>query len=240
MFEAYRKKFTLDESLVQYEGQVGIKQYMSNKPGGEGPLLRSLADSECKFLLCLALFVGQKNGQDTSVKAQAMELFNQVVKEGNKIYADNFYAKEALIKNLDEKKILFTMTLAKNIFKHEEDPEGKEIKKEGMKRSYTVLPSSMSKRRIKVCEWRAKPDKIVRVIYNDGTSEIGQYSTKNNDHLERPRVITEYNKYYKTIDQFDQQLYYIRWEFRNPKWTVTMFVFLIQTCIYQTWVVWNM
>ena len=85
-----------------------------------------------------------------------------------------------------------------------------------------------------------KATKMVRIIYINGRTREVAITTHSDKHLKRPKVIDDYNKYYHTIDHFDQEVKTIQWQHKCRKWTTKVLLFLIEMCLYNAWIIFKM
>ncbi|CAL5974902.1 Transposase_IS4 [Hexamita inflata] len=89
--------------------------------------------------------------------------------------------------------------------------------------------------------------KPVRFVYTtpektDTVDQTALIKVKNSHgrDIERTVVAEEYNHSYFTIDKFDQSLSYVRFIHKTKKWSNRVFVFLLQTAIFNSFVVFNL
>ncbi|UYV69768.1 hypothetical protein LAZ67_7000673 [Cordylochernes scorpioides] len=108
---------TIDESLLNFRGRCGFKQYIPNKPAKYGIKVFVLADSATYYFLTGKIYIGKDSNYDPNFSVPTnvvLELVKPIENTNRNITTDNWYTSYELAMELKKRNITLVGTLKKN------------------------------------------------------------------------------------------------------------------------------
>ena len=113
------QNIAIDERMVRNKGRYPFRQYMKDKPTKWGMKLWVLADSISGYTYDFEVYLG-KNNNNANVgvfglaHGVVMNLIKPLVRQGYRVYFDNFYTSVQLLRDLWEVGVLACGTMLRN------------------------------------------------------------------------------------------------------------------------------
>ncbi|UYV71053.1 hypothetical protein LAZ67_8001550 [Cordylochernes scorpioides] len=107
---------TIDESLLNFRGRCGFKQYIPNKPAKYGIKVFVLADSATYYFLTGKIYIGKDSNYDPNFSVPTnvvLELVKPIENTNRNITTDNWYTSYELAMELKKRNITLVGTLKK-------------------------------------------------------------------------------------------------------------------------------
>jgi len=96
-------KICIDEAIIKYNGRLGFKQYIKDKPVKWGVKCFLICCCFSNYCLNIEIYTGKQenaNNRKSPVEELVMKMSNSYLDEFRTIYADSYYVTLNLIKNL--------------------------------------------------------------------------------------------------------------------------------------------
>lgn len=232
----------VDEQMIPFRGQLGIKQYVKGKPCPWG--IKS-------FMLCGAsglmhdfiIYQGSTTELDRNLltkfgqgAAVVLQLSSLVTKDNHKLFFDNYFTSYNLLEVLASKKICAAGTVRTNRFANPPLSKDAEVKKK--ERGYAE----------EVC---SNDGKIVMVKWNDNrpvvlasnfvgigeTDEVKRWDRvgKKYINVKRPQIVKAYNESMGGVDKMDFLISLYRIFVKSRKWTLRMIFHAVDIAVVNSW-----
>lgn len=238
------QKVAVDEMMIPFTGNCGMKQYCPNKPNPTGLKVFVLANPD-GLILNLKVYQGSTTFPELvdtgfGLGECAVLKLSEVLVPGSVVYHDRYFTTVKLTEELLKKGIKSTGTLMKNrIPAAVRDiliTDG-ELKRKG-RGSYQVITRDDD--RMAITKWfDNKPVIMLSSIYADNnTDECRRWSKKDKEYVmvKRPEVIKEYNSKMGGVDMADRLLAVCPARTRTRKWTVRFVSHMIDLSITNSWI----
>ncbi|UYV76997.1 hypothetical protein LAZ67_14002769 [Cordylochernes scorpioides] len=105
---------TIDESLLNFRGRCGFKQYIPNKPAKYGIKVFVLADSATYYFLTGKIYIGKDSNYDPNFSVPTnvvLELVKPIENTNRNITTDNWYTSYELAMELKKRNITLATAL---------------------------------------------------------------------------------------------------------------------------------
>lgn len=196
-FKAVRtpeENVTIDETLVPFRGRLLFKQYIPNKRHKFGIKLFKMC-LEGGYTYDVRVYCGSENDPEISVPTKVvMTMMSDLLNTGRTVYTDNYYTSVTLAHQLLEQQTHLVGTLRANRKLNPKDVTQKKLKKN----EFIARESNTG---VVVMKWRDKRDVLVlSTKHTDNMVKIQQRGGE----VEKPNIITEYNRCKGFIDLSDQ------------------------------------
>ena len=149
------------------------------------------------------------------------DLLHNYLDKNFHVYFDNFYTSYKLVNDLKNKSTFScgTIRVDRGLFLIE-------LKKSKLEKNKSKF---LNTRNIVAVQWKDKHD--VYTVSAIHGSEIELVERQNNDLVEKPRIICQYNNYMNGLDKCDQYLNYYSMGRKSIKWWKIVFFRLIELCV---------
>ncbi|CAL6026644.1 Transposase_IS4 [Hexamita inflata] len=259
-------RYTIDESLLFFNGRVLFKVFNPMKPARFGIDFKVIAQTDFGYVIGFEMYCGKQEGSEyktdkngTMTDKLVFRLLSKVMdhvqwerKDKQMVlYLDNGYTSARLAQQLASSgiRVCGTIQSTRMGLSRDEKTQLNDMQKKDFQ-VVREVPRKMLKETPDVnvvIYQRDKDTKPVRFVYTtpEKSDDVDQAALikVNNSHgreIERTVVAEEYNHSYFTIDKFDQSLSYVRFIHKTKKWSNRVFVFLLQTAIYNSYVVFKL
>ncbi|KAK6182621.1 hypothetical protein SNE40_010263 [Patella caerulea] len=208
---------SIDESLCPFKGKLSYKQYIPNKPHKWGVKFWVMCDAKTGFCLYWDAYTGKNKflyPEFSVTENIVLQLVDKLPEIGHHIYMDNFYSSVKLFERLKSLGFGACGTLRTNRKGIPEDDEFKQKMKKG-----------------DAPKFFHKGDDILAVTWQD-TKRVTALSTVHDNSvtpksvrskgegfrvINKPMMISEYNKYMSGVDKLDQYMTYYRYPHKRRK-----------------------
>lgn len=241
-----QQNLSFDESIIEYFGRHGLKQFIKGKPIRFGYKVWSLC-TPTGYMLNFEVYQGKSgraNGkyEERFGKCAAplifmMDDFTEDMRSlPFSFYFDNLFTSFPLLAYIKLRGYNGTGTMRENRIPSSCPlPEKKKMKKSrGHMQSIQMKGTD-----IRVVKWiDNSPVCIGSTCFGmQPVSNASRYSKEAQKRINVPRpcAITEYNKYMCGVDRFDQSVATYRIGYRGKKWWSTIFTWLIDACVVNAW-----
>ena len=228
---------SIDESMVQYFGRHGCKQYMRNKPGKFGSKFR-VAATPLGYAIQFYPYAGKDENYDSnlglggSVVATLAEKLPSQVGSNYHIIMDNFFTSPNLLRILKAKGIAATGTVRINRVENAPLRPIKEMEKLERGASDVVTGRNSN---LTLVRW--KDNKVVTVastfVGKMPLRKAHRYVKAQNGRAEidQPQSIFLYNKGMGGVDRLDQNISSYMIGHRSKKWWWPVFRFCLDLSV---------
>ena len=204
-----RQNVAIDERVVKFRHNSGIRQYIKDKPSTWGIKLWVLADSSNGYTVDFNVYIGRAAGREINANGLGydvvMKQMNPFFNRGYHLFADYFYSSLTLFKDLSAHVFAATGSILETL--RDFPVNLKKIAKNGLRRRIGERDPPCL-----VLQW--VDNKVVSIISTIDNANVeknvkrkakthGQWSTKN---VPQPGAIGNYNKYMNAVDRSDQIL----------------------------------
>lgn len=234
-----QKNVSVDESIIPYYGHHGCKQFIRGKPIRFGFKLWCLADTS-GFLQHAEPYAGAHTKIDATGLGQGADVVLGLAQKsdlavGSKLFFDNFFTSEKLMKKLTERGLGGTGTLRENRVNYQTLPLQD---KRSFSREVRGKSQIISNGKLNLVRWN--DNNVVTVLTNcvhGGPKSASRYSSseKKRISVQMPLAISEYNTHMGGIDLFDEFISTYRIGIRSKKWWWPYFSWAINACMVQGW-----
>lgn len=198
----------IDETLVPFRGRLSFRQYIKNKRHKFGIKLFKLCVNK-GYTYNLSVYCGTEKNEGQSVATGVVfSLINDLLDKGRTLYTDNYYTSVALAHALLRRNTYLVGTLRTN---RKLNP--KEVITKKLKKGETV--SAESNTGVVVLKWKDKRD--VLVLSTKHNNELVSIRQRGGE-IQKPKIISDYNKCKSFIDLSDQMKAYSSSLRRGIKW----------------------
>ena len=223
---------SINEQMIGTKARISFLQYLPKKPKKWGVKLWVLADSSTGYVPAFSVYTRASNDGVTHGLAYhvVMDLMEQYLNQGYKVYVDNFYTSLWLFISLYEQGTLACGTVRTN---RKGLPKAAITKK--LDRGDAVFKIEKHTGLIFV-HWKDKRDVFCLSSFHDNTME--DFTTKRTDvsEVRRPVLIGDYNKNMGGVDQMDQMLVYYALGRKSIKWYKRIFWRIIEIALVNSFI----
>ena len=246
-FAQMTKSLNIDESMVEYFGKFGhaLKQRMKLKPIRSGYKLWCL-NLDNGYLYTFEVYQGA--GSQSQYQAEyghgpgvVLGLMDHLPEGNWELYLDNFFTSIKLFKHLADRGIGVTGTFGKQMMEGAllamPSENSEEVK--GVRGKFASFVDQSSEVPVQITRWL--DNKMVHVGSNylcdtpPGVCKRWSKPLKDYIILPRPNSIGNYNEHMGGTDQMDQSLNTYKPIVRNKKWYWALFIFGVQSAMYNAW-----
>lgn len=211
-------QLSIDESMFFMRGCLQFGQYVANKKHK----LCMLTDTK-GLVLKLAIYTGSVNDAKRYEHTEdiVMELLLEKLNVGHSIYMNRFYNSYNLAQQLLASKTYCTGPLT---------PSRKnypiQLTMIKLTKGETIGKYANG---VLIGKW--KDNKEISYISTEFKNAMIEVSSKRSDVKNKPTPIVEYNKYMSSINRQDQILSYYNCERKTLRWSLKIFVYILQVMI---------
>ncbi|XP_068095881.1 piggyBac transposable element-derived protein 4-like [Hyperolius riggenbachi] len=199
------REIAVDESLMPYQGRLGIKQYIPTKRARYGVKLYKLCESSTGYTYSFRIYEGkdrllQPEGCPAYMGTNGkivVGLISPLLNKGYHLYLDNFYTSVPLFKFLFDAQTVACGTLRANRKGLPEEVVHKKLKKGEM--------CSLRSSELLVMKYKDKRDVLMLTTMH---TEAMMSVRSQRQETEKPQAILDYSKYMGAVDFSDQMLSY--------------------------------
>ena len=232
------QQLSVDESMIGFKGRLSWVQYMPKKPTKWGMKAWVLADSTNGYAYNWKLYTGKegvKSGKGLAHRV-VLNLVEDLAGKGYNIFMDNFYSSPALYHDLYNKGFGACGTVRIDRKGLSDTFKTKRLKK-------GEIYSEKTSEGMLCLKWKDKREVcMLSTLHDDSVIEKRRHARETTDGTEiikKPRVIEEYNKFLGGADLSDQMILYYGYAHRSKKWWKRAFFHLIDLCITNANVLYN-
>lgn len=207
------RNLSVDEQMVPFKGTLSVKQYMKGKPCPWGIKIYVLA-GQSGTVYDFLLYQGASTEINSDLQKQfgiggatVLQLTKGVKKNSHFLYFDNFFSSFQLFERLYKKGIYAAGTIRTNRFANPPLLADKIMSKMGRGTSYEIKSKKINNFSLGILKWYYnKPVNIASNFITSGEVEIIKRWDKKNKlyvEIERPEIITLYNKSMGGVDKID-------------------------------------
>ena len=226
------ESLTVDEQLVRFFGRCPFRMYMPSKPAKYGIKFWILCDSANGYCLNFQVYTGRAIGAPPE-KHQGQRVVLELTEHlegGYNITVDNFFTSVQLAESLLRRPNPLTLvgTLRRN--KPEIPTPFLSTRNRQLHSSLFCFDRSMT-----LVSYLAKQSKCVVLLstfHHDAT-------VLNEENENRPEIIDYYNRTKVGVDLMDQKLSYYRTGRGTRRWTLALFLNLLDICAHNAYIVWR-
>lgn len=231
---------SLDEMMVSFKGRNPLHRFIPRKPHPNGLKLHAVCDAVLFF--CVAFLVDDNSSK--TIPFIARTLFAGVVVPGMTVVTDRYYTCTGLVQLCLSRRIGLigsTMTqrfLAKNVLTGWSGREGK-----ARARGYFEVATNTTGDVACVC-WKDKG--VVRLTLTTSstcrTTLVRRQSGMPSFLVRGPLAVKVFDAYFHGVDRNDQLRgngYGLSLTFRAKKWTVKLFLGLLDVAFSNAWIIWR-
>lgn len=238
-----------DESMIEYYGRHGCKQFIRGKPIRFGYKVWAM-NTKNGYLINFEIYQGsipnsnpdhqKKYGKAAAPLLQLINDFPQEVKSlPFNFFFDNLFTSPKLLVFLQNKGYQATGTIRDNrIPKNCPIMPVKQMKKENRGQYDYALDKEKS---VLIVRWMDNAVvTVASTVY--GINPVGMASRysmaqKKRIGIQRPNAITQYNQFMGGTDQMDANIGAYRIGIRGKKWYWPIFTYLVDVCVQNAWVI---
>ena len=230
---------SIDEMMIAFKGRNPFHRCVKRKPTPNGSKLHAICDAKQYYCVSIVVDAQKKIKTETVVH----ELFKNAVKPGMTVIADRGYTCQGLVRYCFARKIGFIGSctsnafMAKHVFSEWNQKTAKKIE------TGTFSWATNTDRSIACVVW--KDNGIVRLTCTTGSthSVLLKRNRGGRKYMVRaPHVAELYNAYYHGVDRNDQlrgRGYGLATTFRAKKYTIKMFMGLLDITLSNCWILWR-
>lgn len=232
--------FSIDESMCEYFGKHGCKQFMKGKPIRFGYKLWCIC-TPLGYLLSVEPYQGKygvniadknKLGLGGSVVTEMVTRMKAKLQYCFHVFFDNFFSSLKLVRTISTMGVKCTGTVRDNRIENCPILTQKQMKNKA-RGFYDYRVDAESE--ILVCRW--KDNSTVTVVSNAHGLEpqlmVKRYSRENRSTImvEQPFLISKYNANMGGVDRLDQNISKYRTAIRGKKWYSSLLTYLLDACV---------
>ena len=237
---------SIDESMVPYFGHHSSKQCIRNKPVRFG-FKFWCGCLPSGYLVWFEPYEGRSTteyddlGLGGKVVASYVNRLSEKSDSPHHLVFDNFFSSFKLFDYLHRINIRATGTIRKNRLKGCPLPEDSEMKTK--ERGFYIYAYEENSETV-LCKW--KDNNTVCIISNgacvepSGTAKRWSTKDRRKVDIQQPYLIKVYNNYMGGVDLFDSNIAHLRPRIRGKKWWWSPFVFALQSCFHNAWLLYRM
>ncbi|KAE9521970.1 hypothetical protein AGLY_017629, partial [Aphis glycines] len=240
------RNLSVDEQMVPFKGTLSVKQYMKGKPCPWGIKIYVLA-GQSGTVNDFLLYQGGSTEINSDLQKQfgiggatVLQLTEGVKKNSHFLYFDNFFSSFQLFERLYQKGIYAAGTIRTNRFANPPLLADKIMSKMGRGTSYEIKSKNINNFSLGILKWYDnKPVNIASNFITSGEVEIIKRWDKKNKlyvEVERPEIITLYNKSMGGVDKIDQLISTYRTFIKSKKWTLRLIVHAFDLVVANCWI----
>lgn len=218
----------VDERMVPFRGNCRFRVYMQNKPDKYGLKIWTLADCETWYVKNFDVYLGKVGAKSETNQGQRVVLqLSSCLNSGHNITTDNFFTSFPLAHQLLKMDITLLGTLRQNkrgIPKQLLAKDRKEFTSEFRFTDDLTLVSYVPKKK-----------KVVLVLSSGQPEKRVESSEK-----KKPLLITAYNETKAAVDIGDKMTKEYTVKRASRRWTLTLFLNLVDICLLNAYVVHNL
>ena len=231
-----------DETMVGRRGRFAPQQYIPSKPQKYGIKAFTLADSANGYMLNIVVYTGADTLDEADPNYRnlpqpgrvVLHLLQPYLDKGYHVYIDRYYTSIPLAHVLQVRSTAFTGTAVRN----------RANLPDAIRR-----PSRLADNEVRVyradrflaLEWRAPAKKKSLVMLS--TQSSAQMATVrvrwNQELVEKPVVVNEYNHSMNGVDVADQNSVYYRFIRKTRKWWRKLFFWLLEVTVVNSYVLYQ-
>ena len=228
------RHLSIDEAVIPFKGRTYVKQYLRDKPHKWGIKVFVLADSSCNFLLKYRIYTGKADfvvDRGRSFGEQIVEqLMTNYLNKGHILYLDNFYTAPKLAYSMMVSQTGVIGTVKEN---RKDFPVNLKKSKKRMKKQDP--PAFMSSGNMVCVTWHdSKRVSLISTVDTNNTCDKrvrAKGEPTGYRLVEKPVIAERYNNYMGGVDHFNQLSMSYRYPYRNYKWYMAVFNFIVETAL---------
>ena len=229
--------YTVDESMIQFKGRLGFRQYLPAKPIKWGIKVWVLAESDTGYLSKFQVYTGRApGGQERGLTHRVVtDLVDHLYGQYTQVYFDNFYTSTDLLTYLHVRQVYACGTVRSNRKNLPTALLPKNVRLE--KHQYKVA----QKDELSFVVWQDTKPVCVLSNFHDPTA-VGAVSRRvrvggASQQVAVPAAVADYQKYMKGVDLMDQMVGYYIIHHRSKKWWRRIFHYLMMASAHNAYVV---
>lgn len=228
------KYLTIDETMIKHTGKCGLLQYIKNKPVRWGVKTYLLCDAVSYYCLDAKIDIGKTTVARMIEKLSPTEnvvvkLLEPYLNLGKVLFCDNFFTSIKLLEYLKQ----YTTSLV-GTFRSNRIPKFKTLKIPD--RKFFISYKMKNNNDFILTIWN---DSNIVCLLNNAfpvTPFLKNVKTKTQII---PSIVNEYNQYKHGVDSNNQHTYHFRFPHKSNRWTKNVFYQLIQTSIFNAFIIYN-
>ena len=226
------ENISIDEGMLSWRGRLGFRVYNPKKPVKYGVKSYILTDSVNSYCWNLKPYCGVGN----TLKDTVLELLDNLINQGFKLFMDNFYNSFGLSERLLQ---LGTHTCGTLRVDRGEPKAISKATTSNMEVGDVVV---RHKNDIMCLAWRDK--RIVQMISTIGDDKMIEITVRKRGHPDgvpkkKPHCIVLYNASMGGVDKLDQCVKYYPFTRKSVKWTKKFIFYLFQIAMYNSFVIYK-
>ena len=248
IFYTPNKNLSLDESMIAFKGRCADKVFMPQKPIRHGMKAYVLCESDTGYVVNWALHIKDKKDKAQADNKRTQQIVMKLIEglegEGYCVFMDRYYSTLQLFLDLKTLGIGACATIQQNRL-HLDDKSAKLIQdiKSGEIRYFQYSND------LRLAVW--KDTKLVFVLSNfhkqedieverrvrkkERSDEPGEQKEK----VMMPKCVFEYTHNMGGVDTLDQLLAYYELNKRSRKWTVKVFLHLLEIGFFNSYIIYS-
>lgn len=245
------QEIAYDESMIEYFGRHGCKQYIRGKPIRFGYKVWCI-NSKSGYLINFEVYQGsipnsnpehqKKFGKATAPLLQLIEdLLQEHKNKPFRFYFDNLFTSVKILYHLKEEGFEATGTIRENRVPKNCPLRSVKQMKKAKRGTYDYALTTDKK--VVITRWMDNSTvTVVSTVHGvQPVSNANRYSAseKKKIAIPRPNCIGKYNKFMGGTDQMDSNINVYRISIRGKKWWWSIFTWLIDACIQNAWIIYR-
>lgn len=246
LFPKYKhpsKHMSIDEGMIKFKGRSVFVQFMKDKPVKRGLKVFLRNDSDTGYLHQFEVYLGKNGTISTSGQGVYFDVINRLTRtvrnKNYRIWFDNLYTSVPLAKFLLKHGILSCGTIRAN--RKHLPKEFKEIPKK-KPRGWSSVYQDKKEPNLTCCIWQ--DTKIVRFLSTVSKPTLFPKCVRRSGRtylsVEQPHAAFCYNKHMAGTDKFDQKRGTYQVGRAAKKLHKYLFWFLINSCLVNAWILFDM
>lgn len=220
------RQLSLDEAMCPFRGRIYFRVYNSNKPDRWGIKLYQLCDSVTGYTVMVEVYTGSGG---TTVET-VMRLMTNYLDQGHTLFMDRYYNSLPLTEQLLTHDTQVVGTIQTN---RRGLPEP--ISKQKLKKDEVI---AFRKGRIMALKWRDKREVTMISTLHD-TSMLPVQRRGEEEPVDKPVCVIDYNKYMGGVDHSDQLMSYYPFKRKALKWYKKLFYRLFYLAITNCYIIYR-
>ncbi len=220
------QQIAIDEGMIPWRGNIHFRVYSPDKPNKYGMKSYMLCDSRNSYCSVFEMYTGKDDSKKASEYGATYDLVMKMVRglygKGYHLFLDNYYSSPTLFRHLSDLGINATGTLRANRKGVPDCVKKTPCSTKGDK--YVVHSGNLL-----IMKWHDR--KIVHVMSTVHKAQDivvpGKFNPMTHEHVKRPEIVHEYDKFMGGVDRCDQMLANVTLDRATLKWWKKAAVYVI-------------
>ena len=219
------QQLSVDEQMVGTRCRISFLQYMPKKPKKFGIKIWTLCEAKTGYCCNFQIYTGKSESEQECGLAYRVvfDLLQPFLNKWYQVFFDNFFSSTKLVADLEKQNTLACGTLRSNRKNLPSDlTEGKYCR--GQVKFW--ICGNLS-----VVRWKDKRDVYAISSWHPSIMVTIPPRKDENEEVQKPAMIQEYNQFMGGVDLCDQLLNYYALSRKSKKWWKRVFYRLLELCV---------